>query len=82
MRKEKLPHICVMQNETNTRSTMTKFQTLLQSWDTETLSDYNEKLTSQRKAYQRENLFTIPQYRNLTSRIVDVRQELHNRKAN
>lgn len=69
-----------MNNETNT-SAMTKFQTLLQSWDTETLSEYNEQLTSQRKAYQRENLFTIPQYRNLTSRIVDVRQELHNRKA-
>jgi hypothetical protein len=61
---------------------MTEFHILLQSWDTETLREYNEQLTEQRKAYQRENLFTIPQYRNLNSRIRDVRTELHSRKAN
>lgn len=71
-----------MNNETNTRSTMATFQTLLQTWDTETLREYNEQLTEQRKAYERENLFTVPQYRKIISRIRDVRNELHNRKAN
>ena len=61
---------------------MTEFHILLQSWDTETLREYSEQLTEQRKAYERENLFTVPQYRKISSRIRDVRTELHNRKAN
>ena len=59
---------------------MTEFAILLKTWDTETLREYNEHLTDQRKAYERENLFTIPQYRKLSSRIRDVRKELQCRR--
>ena len=59
---------------------MTEFAILLKTWDTETLREYNEYLTDQRKAYERENLFTVPQYRKISSRIRDVRRELQCRR--
>lgn len=58
---------------------MKNFETLIQTWDTNTLEETLAEMKESRQAYERENLFRLPQYKKLNNRIKAVSIELMTR---